>query len=96
MTKVFIRKVSAAEAAEGYIMLPKNELRYFPPEHKSFLLVDEGKHRKVKVESYHCECRGPEKPHEHYFLRKPGLQRGNNVEICKDGEIKYFLKTKRR
>ena len=94
MKKVFTRTVSAEESVEGYIMVPKNELRYFPPGNKRFLLVDEGKRRKVKVESYHCECRGPEKPHEHYFLIKRGLKRGNNVEICKDGEAKFSLKIK--
>jgi hypothetical protein len=94
MKKVFTRTVSAEESVEGYIMVPKNELRYFPPGKKRFLLVDEGKRRKVKVESYQCECRGPEKPHKHYFLRKPGLQRGNSVEICKDGEAKFSLKIK--
>jgi hypothetical protein len=94
MKQVFVRKVSTEEAAEGYIMLPKNELGYFPPLNRSFLLVDEGKHRKVKVESYHCECRGPKKPHEHYFLVKPGLQRGKNIEIRKDGEATFSLKIK--
>jgi hypothetical protein len=92
MKKVFTRKVSAEESAEGYIMVPKNELRYFPPGNKRFLLVDEGKRRKIKVESYQCKCRGPEKPHEHYFLRKPGLQKGDSVEICRDSESIFSLK----
>jgi hypothetical protein len=94
MKKVFVRKISTEEAAEGYIMVPKNELGYFPPINKSFLLIDEGKHRKTKVESYHCECRGPKKPHEHYFLKKSGLQKWNNVEICKEGEEIFSLKIK--
>jgi len=95
MEKGFTRKISTEEAAEGYIFIPKNELGFFPPTHKYFQLLDEGKRRKAKVESYHCECRGPEKPHEHYFLIKSGLQKNKCVEICKNGEEIFSLKMKR-
>jgi len=76
-------------------MLPKNERGYFPPLNKSFLLVDGGKRRIAKVESYRRECRGPEKPYEHYFLIKSGLQRGNSVKISKNGGAIFSLKIKR-
>ena len=92
MEKVFKRKISMREAAEGYILIPKNDLGFFPPINKSFQLMDEGKHRRAKVQSYHCECRGPENPHEHYFLNKSGLQRWNNVEISKNSEALFSLK----
>ena len=94
MKNVFVRKVSAEEAAEEYIMLPKNERGYFPPLNKSFLLVDGGKRRIEEVESYRCEYRGPEKPYKHYFLIKSGLQSGNSVKISKNGEPIFSLKIK--
>jgi hypothetical protein len=94
MEKVFKRKLSTEEAAEGYILIPKSDLGFFPPTNKIFTLVDEGKHRRAKVQSYHCECRGPEKPHEHYFLQKSGLQKWNNVEIRKNSEALFSLKIK--
>ncbi len=90
-----MRKISAEEAAEGYIMIPKNELGFFPLVNKNFQLFDEGKQRKAKIKTYHCECRGPEKPHEHYFLIKSGLQKYDNVEIYKDNGAIFSLKIKR-
>ena len=45
----------------------------------------------VKVDSYPCTCRGPEKPHEHYFIRWTGLEAGDKIEIIKDSENKYSL-----
>ena len=95
MKKLFVRKISAAEAAEEYILIPKNELGYFPAINKSFMVVDTGSRRKGKVESYRCQCRGPEEPHEHYFLATSGLHKMDTVEICKIDETSYSLKIKR-
>jgi hypothetical protein len=95
MKKTFIRKISAVEASEEFILIPKNELGYFPPRKKSFMVIENGSRRKVKVESYRCRCRGPKEPHEHYFLTKSGLQKMDTVEICKVDETSYSLKTKR-
>jgi hypothetical protein len=96
MKRIFLRKVSVVEATEEYILIPKNELGYFPPVNKTFQLVDEGNRRKAKVESYQCNCRGPEEPHEHFFLTKSCLQKMDNVEICKVDETSYSLIIKRR
>ena len=38
---------------------------------------------------------GTEKPHEHYFLIKSGLQKYDNVEIYKDNGAIFSLKIKR-
>ena len=38
------------------------------------------------VESYPCTCRGPDRPHEHYFISWEGLESGDKVEIIKDSE----------
>jgi hypothetical protein len=36
------------------------------------------------LESYSCTCRGPELPHEHYFIKWDGLRAGAKVEIEKN------------
>ena len=44
--------------------------------------------KKAAVESYHCECRGPVMPHEHYFVRWPGLVKGDRLIIRKSAKEK--------
>ncbi len=91
---VYSRKVSSEEAHQGYVMVVKDRLPFFPPVGEAFALATESGERLARVESYHCECRGPHLPHEHYFIRLPGLATGDRVEIAKaPGEAgRYSLK----
>lgn len=92
--KTYTRKVLSKEAKEGYILILKNQLSYFPPLRKRFLLTSGEKVKRVAVESYSCTCVGPDKPHEHYFIRWPGLRKGTHLQIDRDSEApgRYILK----
>jgi len=93
---VYSRKVSSEEAREEYLLVLKNKLRLFPPLGKKFSLVQDGVVEDVKVESYPCTCRGPELPHEHYFIRWKGLRPKDRVEIREDiEEGRYVIRVRR-
>lgn len=82
---LYERKVSAEEAREGYLLILKNRLSQFPPVGEEFQLRDCGEVRSVAVLAEHCECRGPELPHEHYRLPLPRLTKGLVVRIRSAG-----------
>jgi hypothetical protein len=90
---VYNRKISSEEASEGYILVLKNKLNFFPSIGKQFTMVYSNQKKKVKVESYPCTCQGPDLPHEHYFIRWKGLKAKESVEIEKDSrkEGRYVL-----
>ncbi len=77
----YTRKVSPEEAREGYLLVEKARLSFFPPEGEEFALDG----RPARVESYPCTCRGPEKPHRHRLLRLEGLRAGETVELRRAG-----------
>jgi hypothetical protein len=83
---VYSRKISSKEAQKGFIFILKNKLAFFPPLGSDFTLTKNNSPREVKVESYLCTCRGPDSPHEHYFIRWEGLSTGDRIEIVKEGE----------
>jgi hypothetical protein len=84
---IYERKISSEEAREGYILVEKARLNLFPAIGEPFDLVDEaGRRSRARVEARDCECRGPEKPHEHYFIRRDGLEPGSRWRIAKDGD----------
>ena len=91
--KVYSRKISAKEADNDFIFILKNRLSFFPELGEIFELEDDLS-KKVKVECYPCICRGPDRPHEHYFIRWKGLKAGDRIEIRKstENENKYKLK----
>ncbi|MEW6142587.1 MAG: hypothetical protein AB1597_05435 [Chloroflexota bacterium] len=92
--KTYTRKVSSEEVREGHILILKNWLGYFPPLHQKFLLTSGNTVRRVAIESYPCTCVGPDKPHEHYFIRWPGLKKGICIQIDMDSKSpgRYVLK----
>ena len=91
--KIYSRKISSTEAEENFIFILKNKLSFFPEIEKEFELGDGNSSKEVKVESYPCTCRGPERPHEHFFIRWKGLEAGDKVEITPNSiENKYLLK----
>ena len=82
MTDSYERKISSEEASEGYIMVLKDRLGFFPPVGQDFSLSG----APARVESRYCECRGPEKPHDHYFIRRAGLGKGQRIAITREGD----------
>lgn len=88
----YSRKISSKEASENFIFILKSRLSFFPTYGEKFELADGDLSREVKVESYPCTCRGPEKPHEHYFICWEGLEAGDKLEITKSSDDKYNLK----
>lgn len=91
MATVYSRKISKKEAENDFIFILKSQLSFFPELGDPFELVDSNLSKEVKVESYPCTCRWPEKPHEHYFIRWEGLEAGDEVEIIKSSENKYNM-----
>jgi hypothetical protein len=93
----YSRRVSSEEAREGYLLVLKNRLQLFPPLRNTFELVQNDIVGKAKVESYRCTCRGPELPHEHYFIRWKGLRPKDIVEIREDPERqgRYVIRIRR-
>lgn len=79
------RKISSEEAREGYILVEKAALGFFPPIGRAFELAGGGGTASARVEARDCECRGPEKPHQHYFIRRGGLAQGSRWRLTRDG-----------
>jgi hypothetical protein len=77
------RKISSEEAKQGYFFVLKNKLSFFPHIGSPFAVKFGTKKKKAVVESYHCECQGPEEPHEHYFVKWSGLAKGDHIVVKK-------------
>jgi hypothetical protein len=90
------RKISSEEAREGYFLVLKNRLSFFPKIGSSFSVKSGTEKKKTKVESYHCECQGPQLPHEHYYICWAGLVQGNHLTVKKilDHENLYSISIK--
>lgn len=86
MKNTYERKISSEEAAKGYFLVLKNRLSFFPQIGSLFLLKAGSKNKKTVVDSYHCECQGPEEPHDHYFVRWFGLAKGDRILVLRDSE----------
>jgi hypothetical protein len=78
---VYSRRISQEEERQGYVLVLKNRLSFFPPPGTNFSLIIDDVRRTVKVDFYSCTCRGPELPHEHYFMPWRGLKAGDRAEI---------------
>jgi hypothetical protein len=83
MEPIYERKISSEESKNGYFLVLKNKLLCFPSIGSPFSVKVGRREKKAAVESYHCECRGPERPHEHYFVRWPGLVKGTGLSFEK-------------
>ncbi len=88
MEEIYERKISSEESKEGYFLVLKNKLPFFPPIGTPFSVKIGDKGKKAVVESYHCKCRGPEEPHEHYFVSWRGLAKGDRIVIRKNAKEK--------
>ena len=81
---VYCRTISQEEAAEGYFMVLKDQLAFFPLGGSSFELSQGASNWTAKVESRPCTCRGSDKPHRHYFVHCGGLKTGDTITVRKD------------
>jgi hypothetical protein len=89
---VYSRKISLKEANNDFIFILKNKLSFFPELGEKFDLKDGNSNEKAVVESYPCTCRGPDRPHEHYFIRCKGLESGDRIDIIKsENGSRYIL-----
>lgn len=81
------RTISGEEAREGYLFVSKDALAFFPPVGEAFELGAEPVPRTVALETRDCQCRGPEKPHRHWFIRWHGLKAGERIAVWREGEV---------
>ncbi len=88
MGNTYERKISSEEASQKYFLVLKNKLQFFPTAGTPFSVKIGAKEKRALVESYHCECRGPEEPHEHFFVRWPGLAKGDRIFVQKNARGK--------
>lgn len=91
------RRISREEAQRGYILITKNALKQFPTIGESFQLKFGDEKFPIEIKGVPCQCRGPDKPHEHYHLEVKGsieMRMGNVVSIAKGSEDEYILKIK--
>ncbi|MEX0602710.1 MAG: hypothetical protein WD295_05165 [Bacteroidota bacterium] len=82
--KRYERTISREEALEGYILVLKDRLSWFPAEGRSFELVAGSTIRKTAVRTYDCRCRGLEEPHRHFVIPWKGSAPGDTVVISRD------------
>ncbi|MFA6540626.1 MAG: hypothetical protein WCT99_03415 [Bacteroidota bacterium] len=80
------RTISAEEARQRYFLVLKNKLPFFHGVGTPFSVKVGTQKKKAVVESYHCECQGPDQPHEHYFVRWNGLAKGDRLIVKKTSE----------
>ena len=86
MAVLYRRKVSSTEAREGRVMITKDRVSRFPAPGERFALRRDGRAGTGTIEAVDCECRGPERPHQHWYLAWPGLVAGAVVEIDREGD----------
>jgi hypothetical protein len=84
--RAYARKVSPTEAREGHVMVTANKLSLFPPAWRPFQLRQGDQTREAVLEAEECTCRGPQNPHEHYYVSVPDLRPGDRVTIRKDAD----------
>ncbi len=68
---VYKRKISAEEAMLGKILITKDMWKRLPPPGTKVQVKLHGESIPVSIEAVACTCRGPLKPHEHYYFVLP-------------------------
>ncbi|MTK64463.1 MAG: hypothetical protein F8N15_08075 [Methanobacterium sp.] len=85
----YSRRISKKEADKGFIFILKSKLSYFPK--SSFTLTDGDISVTKEIKSYPCTCRGPERPHDHYYISWDNLEAGHIIEIKKNDSGDYSI-----
>lgn len=65
---IYSRRLSTTEIKEGFILILKGKVKFFPEVGKTFRLRFGGKEYKTSVKAIDCTCQGPDKPHVHWHL----------------------------
>ncbi len=87
--KSYSRKISKKESDNGFIFILKSKLSYFPK--SSFTLSDGDISLEREIKSYPCTCRGPDRPHDHYYISWDNLEVGDIIEIRKNDSGGYYI-----
>jgi len=77
----YARKASREEADRGAPFILKTAFPFFPPPGTPFALETAAGVREAAIEAEPCICRGPEKPHEHWWLPLEALAKGQVVAV---------------
>src|SRR5713226_4022506 len=98
MKDVYSKRITSEEEHSGYVLILKDRLSFFPTSGRKFQMVQNGHSRRATVESYPCNCRGPELPHSHFFIRVRGLKSGDRVTVQRDSKTgtRYLLHIQHR
>lgn len=75
------RKAGYEEAERSQIFILKAALKLFPPPGEHFQLEGADGIRETAIDAEDCVCRGPEKPHQHWWLPVTGISPNATVTI---------------
>ena len=66
------KRISRDEMERKAVLILKSSLKFFPVKEESFTIIascsGKSSESDAFVEAEDCECRGPEKPHQHYYI----------------------------
>jgi hypothetical protein len=81
---IYQRKISAEEALLGKILITKDAWKRLPQPGAKVRIKFRGQRVPATIEASACACRGPLKPHEHYYFILPEetpLVSGQNLRL---------------
>ena len=94
----YLKRISRDEVDRRAVLVLKSSLKFFPPEDDFFEIIIKKQHMTehmdASIESEKCECRGPDKPHYHYFIdlvplwHDITLHPGDIIKLKKENEKK--------
>lgn len=96
----FETSLSASEVADKKIIITKQALKVFPKPWKDFQLTIGKESFTTHIESESCTCMGPQKPHDHYWLRDDKVKNliswkaGLHLKFEKVNEKEFKLEVK--
>ena len=94
------KSLTDGEVADKKIIITKQALKLFPKPWKDFQLTFGKESYDTHIESQSCTCMGPQKPHDHYWLRDEKTKHnlnwkvGLHLKFEKISEKEYKLEVK--
>ena len=85
---IYKKRISQTENERRKILILKSQLMKFPPPGTAFSVGFHKKKITTMISSSHCECRGPDTPHVHYYLDLDELW---NVADIQQGTVIHLL-----
>ncbi len=95
----FDKALTQTEALEKKIIIPKQALKFFPKPWKDFTLKSGKTKYTTRIESVSCNCMGPQKKHDHYWLQDEKTKElldwraGMHIKFSKVKENEYMLES---